>query len=230
MIAREGVALVAIAFVIGLIVAGLILLIPGVPRWFEFIFVPLFLPGLGLMVAYFFRDPERTGPPDSDTLILAPADGKIVEIIQEEEPWFIGGVAWRISIFLSVLDVHVNRVPVSGIVRYVAYRPGKFRVAWHPKASTSNEQSQIGIEHLSGRRILFKQIAGSLARRIICRLSEGDKTKAGERFGLIRFGSRMDIIFPVDMPVEAKVGDRVRAGVTIIGIVQPIQSESAEME
>lgn len=230
MIAREGVALVAIAFVTGLIVAGLILVIPGLPKWVEFIFVPLFLPGLGLMVAYFFRDPERTRPPDSDTLILAPADGKIVEIVQEEEPWFIGGIAWRISIFLSVLDVHVNRVPVSGTVYRVAYRPGKFRVAWHPEASISNEQSQIGVEHFSGRRILFKQIAGRLARRIVCRLSEGDKTKAGERFGLIRFGSRMDIIFPADMPIKVKVGDRVHAGVTVLGIVQPTQDESVGME
>ncbi len=228
MIAREGMVPVAAAFATGLVIAGLILMIPGMPRWVEFVLVPLFLPGLGLMTAYFFRDPERSAPPGSDLLILSPADGKIVEILQEEEPRFVKGRVWRISIFLSVLDVHVNRVPASGIIRHVSYKPGTFRVAWHPQASTSNEQSQIGVEHPSGRRILFKQIAGSLARRILYRVSEGDTVKAGERFGLIRFGSRMDIIFPADLPVNAKTGDRVRAGVSILGAVQPISSESAE--
>lgn len=229
MIAREGVALVIVAFVTGLILSGLVLTIPGVPKRIEYILVPLFLLGLGLMVAYFFRDPERVIPPDADALILAPADGKIVEIIQEKEPLFIGGLAWRISIFLSVLDVHVNRLPVSGTVRHIAYKPGEFRVAWHPKASTLNEQSQIGIEHPSGRRILFKQIAGTLARRIIYRLSEGDRVNAGERFGLIKFGSRMDVIFPADMPVNMRVGDRVSAGVSVLGAVQAIQRGSAEV-
>ncbi len=230
MIAREGVVLVSIAFVTGLIVAGFILVIPDMPKLLEFIFAPLFFPGLGLMVAYFFRDPERTAPSGSDTLILAPADGKILEIAQEEEPQFIGGVAWRISIFLSVMDVHVNRVPVTGTVRYVAYKSGEFRLAWHPKASTFNEQSQIGIEHLSGKRFLFKQIAGRLARRITYQLSEGDEAIAGERFGLIRFGSRMDIIFPTDISIEMKVGDRVYAGVTVLGVIQPTQGESREVE
>ena len=221
MIAQEGWPFVAAAFVIGLIVAGLTLVIPGVPEWLEFGLIPLFTPGAGLFVAYFFRDPERTPPPDSKSLILAPADGKVVEIEREHEPLFIQGPAWRVSIFLSILDVHVNRVPISGTVDYVAYKPGGYRVAWHPKASTLNEQSQIGLVHESGRRIVFKQIAGSLARRIVYRLAIGDQVQAGERFGLIRFGSRMDVLTAADTVIEVQVGERVRAGVSVLGAITP---------
>ena len=221
MIAQEGWPFVAAAFVIGLILAGVTLVIPGVPEWLEFGLIPLFTPGTGLFVAYFFRDPERTSPPDSKSLILAPADGKVIEIVQEHEPLFIQGPAWRISIFLSVLNVHVNRVPISGTVNYVAYKPGEYRVAWHPKASTLNEQSQIGLVHDSGRRILFKQIAGSLARRVVYGLTCGDQVQAGERFGLIRFGSRMDVLAAADTVLKVQVGERVRAGVSVLGAVTP---------
>lgn len=219
MIAQEGWPFVAAAFVIGLILAGLTLIIPGVPEWLEFGLIPLFTPGTGLFVAFFFRDPERKPPPDSELLILAPADGKVVEIVQEHESLFIQGPAWRVSIFLSVLDVHVNRIPISGTVDYVAYKPGEYRVAWHPKASTLNEQSQIGLVHESGRRILFKQIAGSLARRIVYRLAIGDHVQAGERFGLIRFGSRMDVLAAADTVLRVQVGERVQAGVSVLGAI-----------
>lgn len=228
MIAQEGWPFVAAAFVIGLVLAGLTLIIPGVPGWLEFGLIPLFTPGTGLFVAYFFRDPERTPPPDSKLLILAPADGKVVEIVQEHEPHFIQGPAWRISIFLSVLNVHVNRVPIGGTVKYVAYKPGEYRVAWHPKASTLNEQSQIGLVHDSGRRILFKQIAGSLARRIVYRLAIGDQVKAGERFGLIRFGSRMDVLAAADTVLKVRVGERVRAGVSVLGAITPNEHISSQ--
>ena len=221
MIAQEGWPFVAAAFVIGLILAGLILIIPGVPGWLELGLIPFFTPGMGLFVAYFFRDPERTPPPDSKSLILAPADGKVIEIVQEHEPLFIQGPARRISIFLSVLNVHVNRVPISGTVNYVAYKPGEYRVAWHPKTSTLNEQSQIGLVHDSGRRILFKQIAGRLARRIVYRLAHGDQVQAGERFGLIRFGSRMDVLVAADTVLEVRVGERVRAGISVLGSMAP---------
>ncbi len=220
MIAREGWPFVFAAVIVGLILSGSIIMIPGVPQWLEIILVPLMLPGLGLMVAYFFRDPERRSPTNADSFILAPADGKIVEVVQEEEALYIGGQAWRVSIFLSVLDVHINRIPVSGVVMYLDYKRGKYRVAWHPLASTQNEQSHIGVQHLNGTRILFKQIAGRLARRISYRLSEGDHVQAGERFGLIRFGSRMDVLVPSDLHVHVKVGDRVCAGETVIGAMQ----------
>lgn len=219
MIAQEGWPFVAAAFVIGLILAGLTLIIPGVPGWLEFGLIPLFTPGTGLFVAYFFRDPERTPPPDSKSLILAPADGKVIEIVQEHEPLFIQGPAWRISIFLSILNVHVNRVPISGTVDYVAYKPGDYRMAWDPKASALNEQSQIGLVHDSGRKILFKQIAGRLARRVVYRLTRGDQVQAGERFGLIRFGSRMDVLAAADTVLKVQVGERVRAGVSVLGAI-----------
>jgi len=216
-IAREGWPFIVTAFFIGLIISGLFLIISGIPRWVGLVFVPLLWPGLGLMVAYFFRDPKRNIPSDSANMILAPSDGKIVEITREDETKFIDAEVWRISIFLSVLDVHVNRVPMDGIVRYLDYRAGKFRVAWHPRASSENEQFVIGLEHSSGTRILFKQIAGILARRIVNRLSEGDRTNMGERFGLIRFGSRMDVMYPAHYPIYVKVGDRVTAGESILG-------------
>jgi len=216
-IAREGWPFIVTAFFIGLIISGLFLIISGIPRWVGLVFVPLLWPGLGLMVAYFFRDPKRSIPSDSANMILAPSDGKIVEITREDETKFIDAEVWRISIFLSVLDVHVNRVPMDGIVRYLDYRAGKFRVAWHPRASSENEQFVIGLEHSSGTRILFKQIAGILARRIVNRLSEGDCTNMGERFGLIRFGSRMDVMYPAHYPIYVKVGDRVTAGESILG-------------
>lgn len=225
MVAQEAWPLIAVAGVVGLVLSGIILLIPGLPTWLALAIVIVFFPGLGLMVAYFFRDPERTVPLDSELLILSPADGKILEIVQEDESTFIEKKVWRISIFLSILDVHVNRIPVSGTVDHIIYKPGEFRVAWDPKSSELNEQSQIGIEHSSGVRILFKQIAGQLARRVVYRLTEGDQVRAGERFGLIRFGSRMDILFPADMQVTVDIGDRVQAGVSVIGeLVQTIDS------
>jgi len=229
MIAQEGWPFVAAAFVIGLILAGLTLIIPGLPEWLEIGLIPLFTPGTGLFVAFFFRDPERTPPPDSKLLILAPADGKVVEVVQVHEPLFIQGPAWRISIFLSVLNVHVNRIPITGTVDYVTYKPGEYRVAWHPKASTLNEQSQIGLVHESGRKILFKQIAGSLARRIVYRLAIGDQVQAGERFGLIRFGSRMDVLAAADTVIDVRVGERVRAGVSVLGTITPNEYISTQM-
>lgn len=221
MIAREGWPLIITACTIGLILSGGMLMIPGVPHWIEYVFTPVLLPGLGLMVAWFFRDPERIPPPDHHSLILAPADGKVLEVVKEEESLFIEGQAWRVSIFLSVLNVHVNRIPVSGVVHYRAYQPGKFRVAWHPKSSRFNEQSHIGVQHSSGTPVLFKQIAGRLARRIIFHLDEGDQVEAGKRFGLIQFGSRMDLFFPAELPVQIKVGDRVQAGVSLIAPASP---------
>ena len=228
MIAQEGWPFVAAAFVIGLILAGFTLIIPGLPEWLEIGLIPLFTPGTGLFVAVFFRDPERTSPPDSELLILAPADGKVVEIVNEHEPLFIQGPAWRISIFLSVLNVHVNRVPISGTVKYLAYKPGEYRVAWHPKASALNEQSQIGLVHESDRRILFKQIAGRLARRVVYRLAIGDQVQAGERFGLIRFGSRMDVLAAADTVLKVQVGERVRAGLSVLGAITPTEHLSIQ--
>ncbi|GAB5521529.1 MAG: hypothetical protein RhofKO_37800 [Rhodothermales bacterium] len=166
---------------------------------------------------YFFRDPQRTSPSPADTLLLAPADGKVVEIVEEYEPLFLQGPSRRISIFLSPLNVHVNRAPADGVVEFDQYVPGEYLVAWHPKASEKNERSQLGIRHPNGMPILFKQIAGAVARRIVYHIAVGDSVKAGDRFGIVKFGSRMDIAVPPEITFTVNIGDKVTAGETVIG-------------
>jgi|GEM_PF-50800 len=169
---------------------------------------------------WFFRDPERTPPPHAEHLLLAPADGKVV-VKQDvvHEPLFLHGRAQQVSIFLSPLNVHVNRAPADGKVVFDEYVPGDYLVAWHPKASEKNERSQLGIIHPSGRKILFKQIAGAMARRIIYHVGVGDDLKAGERFGIVKFGSRMDILVPMDVELDVEVGQHVVAGETVLGTI-----------
>lgn len=166
---------------------------------------------------YFFRDPERTPPPDAADLLLAPADGKVVEVVEEPEPLYLDGPSQRVSIFLSPLDVHVNRTPAAGVVEYAEYRPGDYLVAWHPKASEKNERSEIGLQHPSGARVLFKQIAGAVARRIVYHVAPGDTVQAGDRFGIVKFGSRMDVHVPPHVALDVRVGQVVRAGETPLG-------------
>jgi len=173
--------------------------------------------GLLAFTLYFFRDPERTPPPNADRLRLAPADGRVVEVVDEHDPIYLDGPAQRVSIFLSLLDVHVNRVPCAGTVEHVRYRPGDYLVAWHPKASEKSERSEIGIRHPSGTRVLFEQIAGAVARRIEYHLAEGDTVQAGERFGIVKFGSRMDVVVPLDVALDIAEGDVVRAGESVLG-------------
>jgi len=164
---------------------------------------------------YFFRDPERTIP-DGENLILSPADGKVVLIEEVDEPYYFKEKVMRVSIFLSVFDVHVNRIPVKGKVEFIKYIKGKFLVAFADKASEENEQSIIGIQHEKGK-ILFKQIAGIIARRIVYHVEEGDSVSAGDRFGLIRYGSRMDVFFPKNAKINVKLKDKVYGGESILG-------------
>jgi phosphatidylserine decarboxylase len=172
---------------------------------------------------WFFRDPERTVPAEAindSTLIVSPADGVITEIVREVEPFYLQSETIRISIFLSPLDVHVNRIPISGQVEFYKYTPGKYIIANHPKASELNEQTKIGVKIKSNtdttRKILFKQIVGIVARRLVCDLKVGDSIKVGDRFGMMKFGSRMDIAVPIDTEIFLKIGDKVRAGETIV--------------
>ncbi len=169
---------------------------------------------LALLVFYFFRDPERQIP-EEPGLVLAPGDGKVIEIVDVDEPSFFEGPCRRISIFLSIFNVHVQRAPVSGSVVHRAYNPGGFAVAWHPKASAENEQSSIGVMTDSGR-LLVRQIAGLIARRIITYPQEGQTLERGERIGLIRFGSRVDLFIPLEWPVACAVGDRAVGGTTVM--------------
>jgi len=169
---------------------------------------------LALWVAYFFRDPERTGERGS-SLVVSPADGKLIMITEVDEPNFVKGRAIRLSIFMNVFNVHVNRYPVDGVVSYVHYNKGKFLNAAAEKSSLENEQSSVGIE--SGRRrILVRQIAGLIARRIVTYSKIGDSAKQGERMGIIRFGSRVDVFIPTTSNVRAKLGDLTTAGVTVL--------------
>jgi phosphatidylserine decarboxylase len=165
-------------------------------------------------VPWFFRDPDRPGP-RGDRLALAPADGKVVAVRTGPEPTFVGGDVTRVSIFMNVFDVHVNRYPTDGAVAHRRYEPGAFLNATLDKASERNERSSLGLESPRGR-VLVRQIAGLVARRIVTDAEVGDVARQGERLGIIRFGSRVDTFFPPDAHVCVKVGDRTRAGVTII--------------
>lgn len=174
---------------------------------------------IALWVAYFFRDPERTGERGS-SIVVAPADGKLIMITEVDEPAFIGGRAVRLSIFMNVFNVHVNRYPVGGTVSYVNYNPGKFLNAAAEKSSIENEQSSVGIE--SGRyRILVRQIAGLVARRIVTYSREGEAVKQGDRMGLIRFGSRVDVFMPAKSKLRVKLGDLTTAGTTVLADLPP---------
>ena len=187
----------------------------------EYIAPSFLYPAIGLalltaFVVYFFRDPERSAP-DLPGAIISAADGKVVAIDQLERDEDLAAPAVRVSIFLSIFDVHVNRIPIAGSVEQVERRSGAFGVAYSSIASTSNEQSVITISNDS-TRLVVKQIVGILARRICCYLSVGDRVLRGERFGLIRFGSRVDHILPSQTELHVQLGQRVRAGETVIGV------------
>ncbi|WP_084696308.1 phosphatidylserine decarboxylase family protein [Salisaeta longa] len=216
MIAREGYSLIAGATVLALLLGiGSLWL----QSWMTRAPVLVLAVALVAFTVYFFRDPDRTTPPvaRNGEAFVAPADGRVVEVVQENEPLYLKGPSTRISIFLSPLDVHVNRAPANGVVEYVKYRPGDYLVAWHPKASEKNERSEIGTRHPSGSKVLFKQIAGAVARRIVFHVETGDTLRAGERFGIVKFGSRMDVHVPPGVEVTATVDDVVRAGETVLG-------------
>lgn len=166
-------------------------------------------------IFYFFRDPDREIP-EGENLVLSPADGKVVLITEVDEPVFIGGRAVQISIFLSPLDVHVNRVPASGTIEYLEYHPGIYLMAFDDRSSQLNERADFGVVHPSGTRVFFRQITGFLARRIVYHIGVGDRVEAGHRFGMMKFGSRMDILLPATVGLEVEEGDRTVAGETIL--------------
>ncbi len=171
-----------------------------------------------LFSIWFFRDPERFPPEVSkidNSIILSPADGKVIEISETNEPKFLRTQCQKISIFLSPLDVHVNRSPMTGIIEHFEYNPGKYLVAYHPKASDFNEHTFIGMSNEFGK-IAFKQIAGTLARRVVCSLKVGQKVSAGERIGMMKFGSRMDIYLPTQSQIFVNLNQKVVGGVTIL--------------
>lgn len=197
---------------LGLILVGLFIDIV----WLQALLVALAL-FLGAFTLYFFRDPDRTVPDGAreEAIVISPADGKVVVVQNVQDDEYHMGPAQQISIFLSPLNVHVNRMPTTGVIDYYKYVKGKYLVAFNDKASELNERTHIGIKN--GRiRVLFKQIAGAVARRIVCNVTVGDQVHVGDRFGMIKFGSRMDLLVPPEMVIEVKVGDIVVAGETIL--------------
>lgn len=170
---------------------------------------------LFVLIVQFFRVPNRlltTG----DTQVIAPADGKVVVIEETNESEYFKARRRQVSIFMSPLNVHVNRNPVSGVVRYFKYFPGKYLVAWHPKSSTENERTTVVIETATGVQVLLRQIAGAVARRIIWYVKEGQPVKQGEEFGFIKFGSRVDVFLPLDADIKVNIGDVTKGGVTVL--------------
>jgi phosphatidylserine decarboxylase len=209
--AREGWPFIALGFALTVGAYWLALHTRAWPLWL----VGFVLTVLTLWCAYFFRDPERTGP-RGPNLVIAPADGKVLMITDVDEPMFVKGRATRISIFMNVFNVHVNRYPVDGSVDFTFYNKGKFLNAASEKSSLENEQMSVGITTPRGEKILTRQIAGLIARRIVTYSRVGMTAKQGDRFGLIRFGSRVDVFVPTTSRIAVKLGETTTAGTTLL--------------
>lgn len=209
-VAREGYVFIGIGALLAIIAVAFAVVRQSWGAWIPAIALIV----VALWIVYFFRDPERSGE-RGDRLVVSPADGRVVLITEVDEPDFIKGRALRISVFLNIFNVHVNRYPVGGVVRYTQYTAGKFLNAASDKASLENEQSTVGIE-TGNNRVLVRQIAGLIARRIVTYTRLGDEVAQGDRMGLIRFGSRMDVFLPTDSVPRVSVGDPAIAGVTVL--------------
>lgn len=214
--APDGYGVIAWAIGISVVLTGLGSYLGGVWLW---LFAAMALFTI-LFTLYFFRDPDRN-PPADPNLVISPADGRVILIQRVFEPLYLKQEVTQVSIFLSPLNVHVNRIPLTGTIGFKRYVPGDYLVAWHEKASELNERAEFGVEHASGRRMFFKQITGYIARRITFHIQEGDVVKAGDRFGMMKFGSRMDLLFPDgEFDLDVNVGDITVAGETVLGRVR----------
>jgi phosphatidylserine decarboxylase len=182
--------------------------------WFIWIIYILSF-ALFAIILQFFRSPAITVV-KNDQHVICPADGKVVVIEETEETEFLKDKRIQVSVFMSPINVHINRNPISGIVKYYRYHPGKFLVAWHPKSSTENERTTVVIENKAGVSVLFRQIAGALARRIVCYSKEGQEAVQGEEFGFIKFGSRVDLFLPLGTEIKVGLGDTVKGGITVL--------------
>lgn len=182
-------------------------------QWSLIVLIPLLV--IYGLIFWFFRVPARNIL-DHFENIIAPVDGKVVMIKEVNEDEFLKQKAIQVSIFMSPLNVHICRYPVSGTVVYKKYHPGKYLVAWHEKSSTDNERTTVAVKSKTGHNVVFRQIAGYVARRIVFYCNEGDTAKAGHEFGFIKFGSRMDVFLPVDTEILCKIGDKTRGGTDVI--------------
>lgn len=180
-------------------------------KWFLYLLSAV----LFITIVQFFRSPIKRVTAD-EGIVLCPADGKVVVIEETEETEYFNDRRIQISIFMSPINVHVNRNPISGIVSYFKYHPGKFLVAWHPKSSTENERTTVVVKNKSNVEVLFRQIAGAMARRIVWYVNEKDAVTQGEEFGFIKFGSRVDVFLPLGTKVDVNIGDKVVGGKTVL--------------
>lgn len=204
---REGFTIIAmtLGFALGLFFMNL--------HWFSdiailFWLINAFILVMTFLVVQFFRVPKRLVKEDENS-IISPADGKVVAIEEVHESEYFNGPAIQISIFMSPLNVHANWYPIGGEVTYAKYHPGKFLVAWHPKSSTENERTTIVVKHPNGKEILTRQIAGAVARRIVMYSKVGDQTEIGDELGFIKFGSRLDVLVPVESTIQVKLDEKV---------------------
>lgn len=207
---REGKETISIASIVLVVV---VLASSYLGNWGLLISVPFFV--IYCLILWFFRVPKRTILEHREN-IVAPVDGKVVMIKEVEEPEFLNSKALQISIFMSPLNVHICRYPVTGKVIYKKYHKGKYLMAWNEKSSTDNERTTIAVETLTNHKIVFRQIAGYVARRIVFYCNENDTAKAGHEFGFIKFGSRMDIFLPLDTEIKCKIGDITTGGIDVI--------------
>lgn len=214
MFARDGYVTILVTTIFALIVSSIGFYMD---HWSSYV-IYFSMALLMAFILYFFRDPDREIT-EGENYVISPADGNIVQIKDVQEDVYIKGEAKQISIFLSPMDVHVNRVPVTGELEYLEYEPGIFLVAYDHRASELNERADFGVRHPSGTKIFFRQITGFLARRIVYHIEKGDDLKAGERFGMMKFGSRMDILVPADVEVNVSEGERAVAGKTILATI-----------
>ena len=190
-------------------------------KWFVYILSF----ALFIIILQFFRSPHFPISVDEKN-VLCPADGKVVVIEETDETEFLKDRRIQISVFMSPINVHVNRNPIAGVVKYFRYHPGKYLVAWHPKSSTENERTTIVIENSKGIPVLFRQIAGAMARRIVWYVKEGDKVEQGQQFGFIKFGSRVDIFLPLGAKVNVALGEVVQGGRTVLATLsEPVAAK-----
>jgi phosphatidylserine decarboxylase len=208
-----GIAVEGAMLSFGLAAAGVVLILLGL-KILGAIIVLIALP-----IALFFRDPDRF-PPKTENVVISGADGKITDIAEVPFPGGEGGLYNRVSVFMSPLNVHVNRAPIGGVVTLIEHTEGEFRAAFRDEASEHNERNMIAMTDAQGRSFAMIQVAGYLARRIVCRLRPRDRIQSGQRIGLIMFGSRVDHFFPPEYRVTVAAGQRVRAGETIIGALE----------
>lgn len=211
---KEGYTSIALCILFIFILNALVQFFLPNLNWFHWIIYILSF-ALFIIILQFFRSPYILVQKNEEQ-VICPADGKVVVIEETDETEYLKDRRIQVSVFMSPINVHVNRNPISGIVRYSKYHPGKFLVAWHPKSSTENERTTVVIENSNGISVLFRQIAGALARRIVCYSKEGDEAVQGEQFGFIKFGSRVDIFLPLGTEINVGLNQVVKGGITVL--------------